>query len=444
MRESTAREWRQGWGTLLSAFFCYGIAGSYPALLTLFISPLEGEFGWSRTAITAGLLGVAIICLVAMPFVGMMVDRWGSKRVGLPGMIIYCTGIVLLGTTSSSIWHWWALWLIVAIGALLTHSMIWISAVGKLFNASRGTALAVMMCGSGAIQAVHPLLVNWMMMNYGWRAGFMSFGMVSLVLALPLLLFLFHADDGRAAAARGAKRTLTGISPRDAFRSWTFYRIAIIALLMTGSIVTLTVHFMPMMTGLGIARIRVAEALPLVGLGAIVGRLATGALLDRFHGATVGTIGFLIPILGVSVVLFWGVDGMLIFVVAALLGLGLGIEIDIVAYISTRYFGLKHYGTIFGAIGGILTFSSGAGPMLGGAIFDLTGSYSLLLACTLGAFVISSMLVASLGSYPAYDADSDDAPPPGRGHSDRTAAMPDDLVQGRMNPAPSPIVRRDL
>lgn len=408
MRASTANEWRQGWKTLLSAFFCYGVGSVYTGMLTLFISPLANEFGWSRTVITAGLLGVAVICLFAMPFVGMLVDRWGSKRVGLPGMVIYCSGIALLGTTSGSVLHWWALWLVVSVGVMLVHIMVWVAAVGRMFDKARGKAMAVMMCGNGAIQAVYPILLNWVIENHGWRAGFFSFGAAGALLALPLLIFLFSEGDQRVASTQVATPPLTGMAPRDAFRSWTFYRIALVTLLMTSSIIALAVHFMPIMTGLGIDRSRVAEALPLIGIGAIIGRLGTGALLDRFHGALIGAGGCLVPTMAVATILFVGVDDGMIYVVATLLGLGLGIEIDIVAYVSTRYFGLKHYGTIFGAIGGVMTFASGAGPMIGGAMYDLSGSYTILLIGTFGAFLTCAVLVGSLGRYPVFElADGD-------------------------------------
>lgn len=426
MRASAANEWRQGWKTLLAAFCCYGVGSVYPGMMTLFISPLAAEFGWSRTVITAGLLGASVICLFTMPFVGMLVDRWGSKRVGLPGIAIYCSGIALLGTTTGSVLHWWALWLIVAVGVMLVHIMVWISAVGRLFDKARGKAMALMMCGNGAVQVAYPILLNWVIVNYGWRAGFVSFGAVGALLTLPMLIFLFREGEKRAAPTQVkiAPPPMAGMTPRDAFRSWTFYRIALVTLLMTSSIIALTVHFMPIMTGLGIDRARVAEALPLVGIGAIVGRLGTGVLLDRFHGALIGAIGCLVPTLAVGTVLFLGVNDGLIYVVAGLLGLGLGIEIDIVAYVSTRYFGLKHYGTIFGAIGGIMTFASGAGPMLGGAMYDLSGSYTILLTSTFGAFFISSVLVGSLGRYPVFKLAAEDQEMRAHGRSVGQSAEP--------------------
>lgn len=106
------------------------------------------------------------------------------------------------------------------------------------------------------------------------------------------------------------------------------------------------------------------------------------------------------------------------WVIASLFGLSLGAEIHIVAFICTRYFGLKNYGTIFGAMAGIMSFAAGFGPLLAGWAFDTSGSYTVVLASTLGCFLFSAFLIGSLGPYPDFSPqaqnDSHEEPVPGR------------------------------
>jgi MFS family permease len=402
--QATARdEWRHGWSTVLIAFTCYGIAGCYSAMTTLFIGPLESEFGWSRTTITLGLSMVGVLGLVLSPFIGLLVDRWGTKRVGLPGLVLYCGGLALLSTVSGNHWHWWALWLIVALGAVLAQANVWITAVSKRFDRTRGKALALMMCGNGAAVAIYPLFLNRVIETYGWRAGYLAFGGSAALVTLPALILFFH-DTGRdsAPAPSAASRATTGLGVREAMLSTVFVRIFLVTVLMTAAIVAINVHMMPMMIGFGLTRDHVAAALPLVGIGAVIGRLGTGTLLDRFPGNVVGAIGFLVPAIAVLIMLLLGLGGPLPFVVTFLFGMGLGVEIDVVAYISTRYFGLKNHGVLFGTITGGMAFAAGFGPMLAGAAYDLSGSYTILLMTDLALFVLSSLMVGSLGAYPDF------------------------------------------
>lgn len=419
--QTTARdEWRNGWSAVLICFVCYGIAGCYSAMTTLFIGPLESEFGWSRTTITLGLSMVGVLGLVLSPFIGLLVDRWGTKRVGLPGLILFTGGLALLSTVSANHWHWWTLWLIVALGAVLAQANVWVTAVSKRFDHTRGKALAIMMCGNGAAVAIYPVFLNWVIETYGWRTGYLAFGGSAALVTLPALILFFH-DSGRssttpsvAASPSGppaAPRATTGLGVREAMLSTVFLRIALVTVLMTSGIVAINVHMMPMMIDFGLTRDHIAAALPLVGIGAIVGRLGTGALLDRFPGNVVGAIGFLVPAIAVLILLLLGVGGPLPFVVTFLFGVGLGVEIDVVAYISTRYFGLKNHGVLFGTITGGMAFAAGFGPMLASAAYDLSGSYRVMLLADMGLFVLSSLMVGSLGAYPNLDEPVDRAAP---------------------------------
>lgn len=254
MMSQTGVEWRNGWSMVVTAFFCYGVGGSYPMLTTLFIGPIEQELGWSRMQITAGLMLVSVASVLGVPFVGPLVDRWGSRSIGLPGMIIYCGSLALLYSTSSEIWHWLALWALVAVGVLLTQGMIWVTAVSKRFDRTRGVALAVVMCGSGAVTGFFALLLNWVIQHHGWRAAYLTYGGVGALLTVPLIVMFFH-DAGRNTrntVGHAVAQPLEGIGVKEAILSRAFLRIAIITLLMTSSLLALNVHFLPLMMSLGV------------------------------------------------------------------------------------------------------------------------------------------------------------------------------------------------
>jgi MFS family permease len=128
--------------------------------------------------------------------------------------------------------------------------------------------------------------------------------------------------------------------------------------------------------------------------------LGTGVLLDRCNGALIGAVSFAVPL--VAAALWLGFDGTMssAIVMAATLGISLGAEIDVIAYLTTRYFGLRNFGTVFGTIAGLLAFGGGVGPTLAGIVYDKTHSYDIFVWGTIPIFLLAAAMIGSLGRYP--------------------------------------------
>jgi MFS family permease len=86
-------------------------------------------------------------------------------------------------------------------------------------------------------------------------------------------------------------------------------------------------------------------------------------------------------------------------IAAVLVGLGIGAEVDIIAYLTSRYFGLRSYGAIFGWIWAVFGVSGGLGAYLMGFGFDKTGSYLVPLIGFFCASVLAALLIVALGPY---------------------------------------------
>src|SRR3546814_3244418 len=87
-----------------------------------------------------------------------------------------------------------------------------------------------------------------------------------------------------------------------------------------------------------------------------------------------------------------------------LLGLSVGGEYDAIIYLSTRYFGLQNFGALFGYIASALLAGVGLGPLLGGYLYDIAGSYDMFLMFVIPTGIIAALLVGTLGRYPAHQA----------------------------------------
>lgn len=400
-----AAEWRRSWPVVLTSALGLSVSVIYIYSLGIFIEPIEQEFGWGRTQITAGITVVSVMSVVLAPFVGMLIDRFGARSVGLPGVIIYCSAIAALSLVGGQVWMWWAGWAVVALGSVCIKPTVWTAAVASHFSAGRGLALAVALCGTGIGQALLPFLTNELVGLFGWRGAYVALAVGGALLVLPLmLLFFFDArEQQRRQGVAPADRSATpGRGLKEGFLSAQFLFLALAALLATAGITALLVHFVPMTTFAGMQREAAAAAAGVIGLASMTGRIACGALLDRFDGRIVGAISFALPCL--ACVLFLGFDGSTgqAVLLAAVIGLSVGAEIDVIAYLATRHFGLRNFGTLFGAVAGLISFGAGLGPLFAGIVFDATESYANAHLALIPVFLLTAALVASLGPYPVF------------------------------------------
>ena len=152
-----------------------------------------------------------------------------------------------------------------------------------------------------------------------------------------------------------------------------------------------------------------ALASSLIGAGAMTGRLLSGYLLDRFFAPRVaalifGAVAFAMASLGIR-----GEIGFA-FPAAFVVGLGLGAEGDIIAYLISRYFGLRSFGEIYGYAISAFVLTGALGPLLMGIRFDRTGSYLFPLMAFSAVALLAAIFVSFLGPY-RYAASEDAARP---------------------------------
>lgn len=366
----------------------------------VFLLPIERDLGWSRGEISSGLTIASIVSVICAPFIGALVDHIGSRRVALPGIILYCLAIVALGFASSSIGSWWALWLLVSAGTILIKITVWMAAIAKRFNRRRGVAFAIALTGTGIGAAILPTLATALIGAFGWRQAYAILGLGGLAIALPLLFVFFR--DAKPLAAGILRADMPGVDTREGLTSKVFFRLAISTLIAMTTIIALSVHFVPMMIHAGLSATMAAAIAGAIGISSIIGRLLSGFLLDRFHGPYIGALGLGLPL--VVCILLLGFDGSPISatVIAVLIGISLGAETDVVAFLASKYFGLRNYGTLFGTLAGLLALGGGMGPLLAGTIYDHFGSYEPLLWALIPASALSALLTATLGRYPDF------------------------------------------
>lgn len=381
-----------GLGYATSVIHIYGM-GPY-------IEPISSEFGWSRTLTTSGLTLATLVQAVASVPIGLLVDRVGPRWIGLIGVVLTCGAMALIGTATGSSSNWYALWTVMAFASMPVQATIWTSAVATRFETSRGLALAVTLCGASVAAALFPWFATRLILAYGWKTALMAHGGLWLAIALPMILLFFRGarDQPKPAGTAPAigPDLAQGASLGEGMRSTIYLRLLLTSLLLTFTLIALLVHFIPIQQARGVDPVRAASIAALIGIFSIVGRLATGFLLDRFRASIVGAITFLLPAIGCLVLLLGGTSDAAAIVAATLIGLTLGAEIDVVVYLTTRHFGLRSFGALYGGLLFALSIGTALGPLAASLVFDLYGNYAPFLWLAAVLMLISSLALATL------------------------------------------------
>jgi len=415
-----AQEWKTGWTLVLAASIGFSFLSVLLAGTGLFMQPLSREFGWSRSLLSAGPGIATFTSAVLSPFYGVLIDRVGSRRLALPGIVAVMGSTCAFALANGSQVQWIALWLVFGLLITTIKSTIWTAAVAGVFTRGRGLALGCTVSGTALAQAIVPPLGNFLIEEVGWRGAFVWFGLgwggVSLLLCF---LFLYDAHDratrsGKAPGPRSSAH-LPGLTRQEALRSRPLWQVAISTFVIMLLTIGLSIHLFPILTESGISRGSAAWLTSLTGVAGIVGKLATGALLDRYRPNWIG--GLTMGVTAVTFFLLTVAMNSTVAIVFALLvnGYAAGTKMQICAYLTVGYAGMRHFGAIYGLMSALVALASGLGPLVAGAIYDGFGGYEpFLWAGTVGCLLGGSLLV-TLPAYPNWaEADREDI-----GSSDR-------------------------
>jgi len=394
-------EWRGNWQVVAASLAGITLCSTHGYTLGVMIGPLEDEFGWSRSAITGGLLIISTLAIVLAPLTGRMADRYGPRPVALIGVPLFCMALALLGTATSAIWTWWALWFLLALGNMCLLPTIWTSAINSRFDRNRGLALAFALCGTGLAAFIMPPLTTRMIDHFGWRGAYGATAGIAFLVVFPITWFWFRCSRHvHQPAAQKPTSLPSGRALRDQFRSARFLKLTAASTAFSVTICALTTNAAPVIASLGYSRIEAADMAALMGLGSIIGRLGGGFLLDRIDAKRVAACSVMAPVVTALLMLYAGDSKEAVMAASLILGLAIGTEVDACSYLAARHFGMANFGALFGTINGLMLFGNGIAPFAANYIYDVTSSYAPMLWAQLPACTLAAVLFLALGKYP--------------------------------------------
>ena len=415
---SALDEWKAHWPLVLAGLVGFSFYSMVTYSLGTFMEPLEKRFGWSRAEISFGLTIFGLAATIGGPPMGALLDRIGSRRVALYGLILSGITFSAFSLASGSLTQWFALWVVFSLCSITIKSTVWSAGTSSVFARSRGLALAAVLSGSAFGQIFAPLIANALIQRQGWDGAYFWIGIGWAGLGAVLVALFFydaHAIGRRAQAAGGGPTSssarMPGMSIHDACRDQRIVRIALANLLMAFVGAGVTVHLVPLISETGVTRNEAVEIAATAGLAGLVGKFLSGWLLDRIEGSLVpfssyaiGAVGYALMLrpLGTSTELLLG---------TLCLGYASGAGLQVSTYLITRYAGLRNFGVIFGTIASAMMIGTSFGPLISGHVHDVTGSYTALLWAAIPVMAACSLLFVGLGPYPQYPRDEEANPP---------------------------------
>jgi sugar phosphate permease len=388
---------------------------------TVYIPPLEAEFGWSRAQVSTAFSVTVLVSGLMAPFAGRMIDRVGARTsIGLGSVGLAATFFLFPFVTS--------LWQFVAVYALQALIMPWMMGLPfqwlltQWFVRRRGFALGIGTAGFGLGGSFVLPLVAVLIEQFGWRTSYQISGVIILATFLPAAVFLIRnrpSDRGlwpdgdpapppdSASARSGTTATGREWTLRDLARSRQFWFLSLAGMFFFGSLSSFSLHSVPFFESEGRTATFAATLISLSALVRTPARIWAGWFLDRAPSLMPIAVGVALLHAACMALLVVSTDLPALIVFGVVWGVCGGFGPLLVSIVAARTFGPRSFATVSGAQLATETVATMTLPPLGGLLFDIQGSYDTAFVVYAVSFVFAAaawygfFLIPSRRSEPA-------------------------------------------
>jgi MFS family permease len=338
--------------------------------------------------------------LTTAPVIGALCDRFGARRIVLLSFVIEVGIVASFHNLDSWLPGYWLRYGALALLCMGTTQVAFSRIISSWFNRRLGLALGIALAGVGVGGYGWSLLVQHLIDLYGWRDTYLFVAGIIACVTLPALFLLLRdtpATTSGTAALPGA--TVAGMTLRQAIGSPQYRLMALTFFLFGLSLQGAQLNLVPMLTSRGVSAQLAAHTQAIMLLTLIVGRVSSGFLLDRFFAPRVSQGFLLAPIAGIAA-LALGATGWAALLAAMGIGLAVGGESDVIAYLVRRYFGMREYSRIYGTFFSFFGAGASLGPFATSwGVAHSSGGYGTVLWYHVTALIVTVLLLFAFRPY---------------------------------------------
>jgi len=367
----------------------------------LFAPELARSFHWGFGQIQFGILVSSIATLVSVPLIGMIADRVGVRATALTSLVLFGACFMGFALSTGSLLQFYVTWALQGVLGSGTLPITWTRAVNHRFEVRKGLALGICLAGTGLFGIVGKPLVTWWIATLGWRGAYVAVGLLPIVIALPVGLAFFRdaSPADRPGSGDAGQADAEGFTLRSALSDWRFWLMGVSLVTTAFAVGGPTPNMENILAEHGFSAARAATLTPLIGASVIVGRLASGWLMDRVWAPLVAFVLLTLPALACLMLAHAALSYAMAAGAIGLIGLAAGMESDLVAFLVARYFGLRSYGSIYGSVYVFYALGGAVAASVFGWAYDRTHSYASVLTASAAILVTGGAAFLALGRY---------------------------------------------
>lgn len=390
---------RNKWWMVVGAFFGLmlntGVVSNFA--FAVFIKPITADLGITRATLTSGLVIGALCGTVVTPFFGKAIDHFGLRVMHMPMIAAFGVTTAAMALLRMPFAFMVLIFAVHGMFGAGQSPVAYSKAIASWFDKERGLALGIAIAGVGAGVAIIPAFASFLIVRYNWHVAYLGMGAAIVVLALvPVALFEREPPIPPARKQNRDTATIAGLELAEAvLRGWRFWAMTVAFFVAIVAINGTLTQVVAMLTDRGVPLVEAVAALSASGIALTGGRILSGFCLDRFHGPYVASFFLVSAAVGVALL----ASGLSPFTGTVLCGLGIGAEVDLMAYFVSRYFGLKSFGAIYGLMFALFGLGVGVGPWLMGLSYTRLHSYVPMMIVFEAGLAVSCALLLALGPY---------------------------------------------
>lgn len=378
-------------------FYSYGV----------FFKAIALEFGNSRLGVSLGLTVTSAVGAIAAPLVGRALDRFPLRRVIGVGATSMALGFLGLSLVRSPLEFYLVLGVFIGFGASSMGNLATSKLVTNWFERRRGTALGIAATGVSVSGVIMPFVSAAMIENFGWRNGFLVYGLFTLLVVVPVVLrFVVSRPEDLGLHPDGAKSTLFAdrdtsadearrpprLSMYQVGRQPNFWIIALsFALIFCCMSATLT-HMVPRLTDMGHLLSVASLVMSLCAGMGVFGKLSFGWLADKLPIARVMLLVIIFQFSG-QLTMYLTETLWLFALGAALFGYGVGGVVPLHGAVVGKTFGRERFGAVLGLMRPAMFPIQILGVPFAGWVYDTTGSYATAFEVLLCLYVLAGVAI---------------------------------------------------